>query len=68
MRRADQFVLIGSTVPLAWLALMAVHEGGHVRRALECWIVQALQNRCRRVTRMHHVLRAELDAIPDNPD
>ena len=30
MRRADQFVLIGSAVPLAWLAMMAVHEAGHV--------------------------------------
>ena len=34
MRRADQFVLIGSAVPLAWLAMMAVHEAGHVLGAL----------------------------------
>jgi hypothetical protein len=34
MPRADQFVLIGSTVPLAWLTMMAVHEGGHVVGAL----------------------------------
>src|SRR5262245_39513465 len=34
MRRADQFVLIGSAVPLAWLAMMAVHEAGHVTGAL----------------------------------
>jgi hypothetical protein len=34
MRRVDQFVLIGSAVPLAWLAMMAVHEAGHVLGAL----------------------------------
>ena len=34
MRRADQFVLIGSAVPLAWLVMMAVHEAGHVLGAL----------------------------------
>ncbi|HEX3451155.1 MAG TPA: M50 family metallopeptidase [Isosphaeraceae bacterium] len=34
MRRADQFVLIGSDVPLSWLVMMAVHEAGHVLGAL----------------------------------
>ena len=34
MRRVDQFVLIGSAVGLAWLAMMAVHEAGHVLGAL----------------------------------
>jgi hypothetical protein len=34
MRRADQFVLIGSAILLAWLAMMAVHEAGHVLGAL----------------------------------
>jgi hypothetical protein len=29
-----QFVLIGSAVPLAWLAMMIVHEAGHVLGAL----------------------------------
>src|ERR1700722_17405847 len=33
MRRADQFVLIGSAVPLAWLVMVAVHEACHVRGA-----------------------------------
>ena len=34
MRRAGQFVLIGSSIPLAWLAMKAVREAGHVLGAL----------------------------------
>ncbi len=34
MRRADQVVLIGSAVPLTWLAMLAAHEAGHALGAL----------------------------------
>ena len=28
-RRPDQFLLIVTLLPLCWLSMMAVHEGGH---------------------------------------
>lgn len=33
MKRLHQFILIGSFLPLCWLAMMAVHELGHVLAA-----------------------------------
>ena len=33
MKRLQQFILIGSILPLSWLAMMAVHEAGHVAGA-----------------------------------
>src|SRR4051812_8876543 len=35
MKRFHQFLLIGSFVPLCWLAMMATHELGHV---LAAWL------------------------------
>lgn len=29
IRRTDQFLLIATLLPLSWLSMMAVHEGGH---------------------------------------
>ena len=29
IRRTDQFLLIATLLPLCWLSMMAVHEGGH---------------------------------------
>ena len=29
IRRADQFLLIATLLPLCWLSMMAAHEGGH---------------------------------------
>lgn len=29
IRRADQCLLIATLLPLCWLSMMAVHEGGH---------------------------------------
>jgi hypothetical protein len=34
MKHAHQFLLIGTFVPLCWLAMMAVHELGHVMGAV----------------------------------
>src|SRR5262249_42107661 len=34
MARFPQFVLVGSTLLLSWLAMMAVHEAGHFTAAL----------------------------------
>jgi len=33
-RRNDQSLLIGTLIPLCWLLMMAVHEGGHFLCAL----------------------------------
>ena len=34
IRRADQLLLIATLLPLCWLSMMAVHEGGHFLCAL----------------------------------